>query len=50
MKKIAIIEIPKGSNVKYEINEKTGRVAVDRVLFGSNVYPQNYGYFENTLD
>lgn len=45
-----IIEIPKGSNVKYEFDEKRKKLVVDRVLYGSNVYPQNYGYFENTLD
>ncbi len=43
-----IIEIPKGSNVKYEIED--GKVKVDRILFGSMVYPLNYGFFENTLD
>jgi len=48
MKKNAIIEIPKGSNIKYEIED--GRVCVDRILYGANAYPANYGYFENTLD
>lgn len=48
--KNAIIEIPKGSNVKYEINPDTGRIEVDRILFGAMAYPQNYGFFENTLD
>ncbi len=48
MKKNVIIEIPKGSNIKYEIED--GKIKVDRILFGSMVYPHNYGYFENTLD
>lgn len=48
MKKDVIIEIPKGSNIKYEI--ENGKVKVDRILFGSSSYPTNYGYFENTLD
>lgn len=50
MIKTVIIEIPKHSNVKYELNPETGRFVVDRILYGSSVYPQNYGYFENTLD
>ena len=45
----AIIEIPKGSNVKYEVDHETGRVLLDRVLFTAFGYPTNYGYFENTL-
>ncbi len=48
MKENVIIEIPKGSNVKYEIED--GKIKVDRILFGSMRYPQNYGFFENTLD
>jgi inorganic pyrophosphatase len=50
MKKDIIIEIPKGSNIKYEIDPKTNRVLVDRILFGSESYPHNYGFVENTLD
>ncbi len=48
MKLDAIIEIPKGSNIKYEIED--GKIKVDRILFGSMRYPMNYGFFENTLD
>ncbi len=48
MKLNAIIEIPKGSNIKYEIED--GKIKVDRILFGSMTYPMNYGFFENTLD
>lgn len=46
----AIIEIPKGSSNKYEMDEKTGRVKLDRVLYGANFYPGEYGMIENTLD
>ncbi len=45
----AIIEIPKGSRNKYEIDHETGRVFLDRVLFTGFVYPTDYGFFENTL-
>lgn len=44
------IEIPKGSNVKYEYDRKTGQVVVDRILFGSDHYPQNYGFVREALD
>ncbi|UCR88496.1 inorganic diphosphatase [Mycetocola spongiae] len=44
-----VVEIPKGSRNKYEIDHETGRVFLDRVLFTSFVYPTDYGYFENTL-
>jgi inorganic pyrophosphatase len=45
----AIIEIPKGSKNKYEVDHETGRVFLDRVLFTGFVYPTDYGFFENTL-
>ena len=45
----AFIEIPKGSNVKYELDEKTGVIKVDRILFTSMVYPYNYGFVPGTL-
>jgi inorganic pyrophosphatase len=44
-----VIEIPKGSRNKYEVDHETGRVYLDRVLFTGFVYPADYGYFENTL-
>ena len=44
-----IVEIPKGSRNKYEVDHVTGRVYLDRVLFTAFVYPTDYGYFENTL-
>ena len=44
-----VIECPKGSRNKYEIDHVTGRVMLDRVLFTSMEYPTDYGFFENTL-
>lgn len=44
------IEIPKKTNVKYEYDRKTKEVCVDRILFGTNVYPQNYGFIKEALD
>lgn len=44
-----VIEIPKGSRNKYEVDHETGRVFLDRVLYTSFAYPTDYGYFENTL-
>jgi inorganic pyrophosphatase len=44
-----IVEIPKGSRNKYEVDHETGRVYLDRVLFTGFVYPTDYGFFENTL-
>mgnify|MGYP004515523481 FL=1 len=44
-----VVEIPKGSRNKYEVDHETGRVYLDRVLFTAFVYPVDYGYFENTL-
>jgi inorganic pyrophosphatase len=45
----AVIEIPKGSRNKYEVDHETGRVFLDRVLYTAFVYPTDYGFFENTL-
>ena len=45
----AIIEIPKGSRVKYEVDHETGRVFLDRVLYTAFGYPTNYGFFDKTL-
>lgn len=44
-----VIEIPRGSRNKYEVDHETGRVFLDRVLFTPFMYPTDYGYFENTL-
>ena len=45
----ALIEIPLGSKNKYEIDEKTGRIHLDRVLYAAMSYPAEYGIIENTL-
>ena len=45
----ALIEIPFGSNIKYEIDKESGAVFVDRVLYSSYYYPANYGFIPNTL-
>ena len=44
-----VIECPKGSRNKYEIDHVTGRVMLDRVLYTPMAYPTDYGFFENTL-
>ena len=45
----AIIEIPKGSRAKYEIDKPTGMLKLDRVLFSSFHYPTNYGFIPRSL-
>ncbi len=45
----AVIEIPRGSRVKYEVDHETGRVELDRILYTVFGYPANYGFFEDTL-
>lgn len=45
----ALIEIPLGSKNKYELDAKTGRIKLDRVLYASMMYPAEYGIVENTL-
>ena len=45
----AIIEIPKGSKAKYEIDKTSGLLKLDRVLFSSVMYPANYGFIPQTL-
>ncbi len=44
-----IIEIPKGSYNKYEIDKETGLIALDRVNYSSAPYPFDYGYVPQTL-
>jgi len=39
-----VIEIPRGSKVKYELDKPTGLLRVDRVLYSAVVYPCNYGF------
>lgn len=45
----AVIEIPMGSNVKYELDKKTGLLRLDRVLYSAVYYPANYGFIPQTL-
>src|SRR5579885_2069611 len=44
-----LIEIPKGQRNKYEVDHKTGRIRLDRMLFTSTRYPADYGYIEDSL-
>ena len=43
-----IIEIPKGSKGKYELNKESGLLELNRVLFSSMHYPANYGFIPQT--
>ncbi|HVJ16462.1 MAG TPA: inorganic diphosphatase [Polyangiaceae bacterium] len=44
----AVIEIPRGSKLKYEIDKKTGMLLLDRVLYSAVHYPANYGFIPRT--
>ena len=46
---LAVIEISKGSKNKYELDKETGHLILDRVLFTSTHYPQNYGFIPRTF-
>jgi inorganic pyrophosphatase len=46
----AVIEIPKGSNIKYEIDAESGAVFVDRKLFTAMFYPCNYGFIPQSRE
>ncbi|MBP9150882.1 MAG: inorganic diphosphatase [Flavobacteriales bacterium] len=43
-----IVEIPKDSRAKYELDKETGMLKLDRVLFSSMYYPANYGFIPQT--
>ena len=43
-----IIEVPKGSKNKYELDKETGLLKLDRVLFSAVHYPANYGFIPRT--
>ena len=45
---IAVVEIPKGSKNKYELDKETGLIILDRVLHTSTHYPANYGFIPRT--
>lgn len=44
----AVIEISKGSKMKYELDKETGLLRLDRVLYTSTHYPANYGFIPRT--
>src|SRR6188768_2835058 len=44
----ALVEIPMGSSVKYELDKKTGLLRLDRVLYSAVFYPANYGFIPQT--
>src|SRR2546428_11278569 len=46
---LVIVEIPKGSRNKYELDKATGRMVLDRRLFTSMAYPADYGFIDGTL-
>lgn len=45
-----VVEIPKGSSNKFEFNENTKEWELDRVLYGSMSYPEEYGFISKTID
>ena len=44
-----VVEIPRGSRNKYELDKERGVLVLDRVLYSSVHYPTDYGYVEETL-
>ena len=45
----SLIEIPLGSNVKYELDKESGMIKVDRVLYSAVYFPANYGFIPQTF-
>ena len=45
----AVIEIPFGSSVKYELDKSSGMIKLDRILYSAVYYPANYGFIPQTL-
>lgn len=45
----AVVEITKGSKMKYELDKETGLLVLDRILYTSTHYPANYGLIPRTL-
>jgi len=45
----AIIEIPLKTKNKFEIDKKSGKIKLDRVLYSAMTYPAEYGYLDETL-
>lgn len=46
---MSVIEIPKGSKIKYELDKETGFLMMDRILYTSTHYPANYGFIPRTF-
>ena len=46
---ISVVEIPKGSKNKYELDKESGLLRLDRILYTSTHYPANYGFIPRTL-
>ena len=44
-----VVEIPKGSRNKYEVDHLSGEIYLDRMLFTSMQYPADYGFIDGTL-
>ena len=44
-----VVEIPRGTRNKYELDHATGRIRLDRRLFSATVYPAEYGFVDHTL-
>jgi inorganic pyrophosphatase len=45
-----VVEIPKASSIKYEIDPKSGEISMDRMLFPAMFYPFNYGFIPQTRE
>ena len=45
----AVVEIPMGSSVKYELDKETGMIRLDRILYSAVYYPANNGFIPQTL-
>ncbi len=45
---LCVVEIPKGSKKKYELDKETGLMILDRILYTSTHYPANYGFIPRT--
>lgn len=45
---LTVVEIPKGSKKKYELDKDTGLIMLDRILYTSTHYPANYGFIPRT--
>ncbi|MBQ1977371.1 MAG: inorganic diphosphatase [Ruminococcus sp.] len=45
---VCVVEISKGSKIKYELDKETGYIMMDRILYTSTQYPANYGFIPKT--